>query len=141
MVTTAAVTRTAKARTRLTARPWRGRVMPGIVSPTLPTLTLSMPTFPHGRRAATGDRRANRVCRGPQLVKTGQRRLAGVDEKIIALYAGGMTTREIETYVSDLYGPGSAARPSAASPPACSRTPRRRVGRWRRSTRFCIWTR
>jgi putative transposase len=42
----------------------------------------------------------------PQLVKKGQRRLAGLDEKIIALYAGGMTTREIETYISDLYGPG-----------------------------------
>jgi putative transposase len=42
----------------------------------------------------------------PELVKKGQRRLAGLDEKIIALYAGGMTTREIETYISDLYGPG-----------------------------------
>jgi putative transposase len=42
----------------------------------------------------------------PRLVKKGQRRLAGLDEKIIALYAGGMTTREIETYSSDLYGPG-----------------------------------
>jgi putative transposase len=42
----------------------------------------------------------------PQLVKKGQRRLAGLDEKVIALYAGGMTTREIEAYISDLYGPG-----------------------------------
>lgn len=42
----------------------------------------------------------------PQLVRKGQRRLAGLDEKIIALYAGGMTTREIETYIGDLYGPG-----------------------------------
>ena len=42
----------------------------------------------------------------PQLVKKGQRRLAGLDEKIIALYAGGMTTREIESYISELYGPG-----------------------------------
>ena len=42
----------------------------------------------------------------PQLVKKGQRRLAGLDEKIIALYAGGMTTREIETYIAELYGPG-----------------------------------
>ena len=42
----------------------------------------------------------------PQLVKKGQRRLAGLDEKIIALYAGGMSTREIETYIADLYGPG-----------------------------------
>jgi putative transposase len=42
----------------------------------------------------------------PQLVGKHQRRLAGLDEKIIALYAGGMTTREIETYIGDLYGPG-----------------------------------
>jgi len=42
----------------------------------------------------------------PQLVKKGQRRLAGLDEKIIALYAGGMSTREIETYITELYGPG-----------------------------------
>jgi putative transposase len=42
----------------------------------------------------------------PALVKKKQRRLAGLDEKIIALYAGGMTTREIETYIAELYGPG-----------------------------------
>ncbi|MGP0050911.1 MAG: IS256 family transposase [Solirubrobacteraceae bacterium] len=42
----------------------------------------------------------------PQLVAKHQRRLAGLDEKIIALYAGGMSTREIETYIGDLYGPG-----------------------------------
>ncbi|MCA1698970.1 MAG: IS256 family transposase [Actinobacteria bacterium] len=42
----------------------------------------------------------------PQIVSKGQRRLAGLDEKIIALYAGGMTTREIETYMAELYGPG-----------------------------------
>jgi putative transposase len=42
----------------------------------------------------------------PQLVKKNQRRLAGLDEKIVALYAGGMTTREIETYIGELYGPG-----------------------------------
>lgn len=42
----------------------------------------------------------------PQIVAKKQRRLAGLDEKIVALYAGGMTTREIETYIADLYGPG-----------------------------------
>jgi len=42
----------------------------------------------------------------PELVRKGQRRLTGLDEKIVALYAGGMTTREIETYMSDMYGPG-----------------------------------
>lgn len=42
----------------------------------------------------------------PQLVKKGQRRVPGLDEKIVALYAGGMTTREIERYLGELYGPG-----------------------------------
>jgi transposase-like protein len=42
----------------------------------------------------------------PQLVKKGQRRIPGLDEKIVALYAGGMTTRDIETYIGELYGPG-----------------------------------
>ena len=42
----------------------------------------------------------------PQLVGKHQRRLAGLDEKLVALYAGGMSTREIETYITELYGPG-----------------------------------
>jgi transposase-like protein len=42
----------------------------------------------------------------PELVKKGERRLSGLDEKIVALYAGGLSTREIETYIGDLYGPG-----------------------------------
>ncbi len=46
----------------------------------------------------------------PQIVKKHQRRLAGLDEKIIALYAGGMTTREIETYITELYGPRGQPR-------------------------------
>jgi transposase-like protein len=42
----------------------------------------------------------------PRLVGKGQRRLEGLDEKIVALYAGGMTTREIEAYIVELYGLG-----------------------------------
>ena len=40
----------------------------------------------------------------PQLVKKGQRRLAGFDDKVIALYARGMTTREIQGHLHELYG-------------------------------------
>jgi transposase-like protein len=40
----------------------------------------------------------------PQLVPKHQRRLAGFDEKILALYAKGMTTRDIQQIVQDLYG-------------------------------------
>jgi len=40
----------------------------------------------------------------PQLIAKGQRRLDGFDEKILALYAKGMTTRDIQEIVKDLYG-------------------------------------
>jgi len=40
----------------------------------------------------------------PQLVPKHQRRLAGFDEKILALYAKGMTTRDIQQIVKELYG-------------------------------------
>lgn len=40
----------------------------------------------------------------PQLVGKHQRRLPGFDEKILALYAKGMTTRDIQDIVRQLYG-------------------------------------
>lgn len=40
----------------------------------------------------------------PQLVKKGQTRLDGFDEKILALYARGMTTRDIQAQLQELYG-------------------------------------
>ena len=40
----------------------------------------------------------------PQLVKKHQRRLPGFDDKVIALYAHGMTTRMIAGHLKDLYG-------------------------------------
>jgi putative transposase len=40
----------------------------------------------------------------PQLIAKHQRRLAGFDEKILSLYAKGMTTRDIQVVVKDLYG-------------------------------------
>jgi putative transposase len=39
----------------------------------------------------------------PQLVKKRQRRLPGFDDKVIALYARGMTTREIQGHLEELY--------------------------------------
>jgi putative transposase len=39
----------------------------------------------------------------PQLVKKRQRRLPGFDDKVIALYARGMTTREIQGHLHELY--------------------------------------
>lgn len=40
----------------------------------------------------------------PRLLGKYQRRLAGFDEKILALYAKGLTTRDIQDVVQDLYG-------------------------------------
>jgi putative transposase len=40
----------------------------------------------------------------PKLVAKRQTRLAGLDEKILGLYAGGMTVRDISSHLSELYG-------------------------------------
>lgn len=40
----------------------------------------------------------------PQLIGKHQRRVPGFDEKILALYAKGLTTRDIQEIVRDLYG-------------------------------------
>jgi putative transposase len=40
----------------------------------------------------------------PQLVRKRQTRLAGLDAKILALYAGGMTVRDIAGHLAELYG-------------------------------------
>lgn len=40
----------------------------------------------------------------PRLVAKRQTRLAGLDDKILGLYAGGMTVRDISDHLSELYG-------------------------------------
>jgi putative transposase len=40
----------------------------------------------------------------PQLIAKYQRRFPGFDEKIVSMYARGMTTREIQGHLRDLYG-------------------------------------
>jgi transposase-like protein len=40
----------------------------------------------------------------PQLVPKRQRRLSGFDEKVLALYARGLSTREIQGHLEELYG-------------------------------------
>jgi transposase-like protein len=40
----------------------------------------------------------------PQVIPKHQRRVPGFDEKILALYAKGMTTRDIQEIVEELYG-------------------------------------
>lgn len=40
----------------------------------------------------------------PQLVKKGEKQLNGFDDRIISLYARGMTTRDIQAHFMDAYG-------------------------------------
>jgi putative transposase len=40
----------------------------------------------------------------PELVRKGQRRFEGFDDKILALYSRGLSTRDIERHLADLYG-------------------------------------
>src|SRR5215471_4697605 len=40
----------------------------------------------------------------PQLVHKRQRRLEGFDDKVLALYARGLSTREIQDHLEELYG-------------------------------------
>lgn len=40
----------------------------------------------------------------PQLIRKHQTRLDGFDEKVLALYARGMTTRDIQAHLRELYG-------------------------------------
>jgi hypothetical protein len=40
----------------------------------------------------------------PQIVRKGQTRLEGFNERIIALYARGMTTRDIRAHLREMYG-------------------------------------
>jgi len=40
----------------------------------------------------------------PQIVKKHQRRFEGFDDKIISMYGRGMTTRDIQAHLEDMYG-------------------------------------
>ena len=40
----------------------------------------------------------------PELVKKGQTRIDGMDDKIIGLYAAGLTVRDIRSHLEELYG-------------------------------------
>ncbi len=73
----------------------------------------------------------------PRLVGKRQTRLAGLDDKILGLYAGGMTVRDISEHLERALRRRDRARHrSRGSPTRCSRTSRRGApGRWTRSIR------
>ena len=49
-------------------------------------------------------RRGTATSFEPQIVKKGQRRFVGFDEKILALYSRGLSTRDIEAHLLEIYG-------------------------------------
>ena len=40
----------------------------------------------------------------PQVVRKRQKDISGIDQKIISMYAKGMTTRQISETIEDIYG-------------------------------------
>src|SRR2546426_5136982 len=40
----------------------------------------------------------------PQIIRKGQRRFQGFDDKILALYSRGLSTRDIEAHLAEIYG-------------------------------------
>ena len=71
----------------------------------------------------------------PVIVPKGERRLDGFDDRILSLYARGMTVREIRAHLRELYGvavsPDLIGRVSATICRFCASLHRRR---WRRRT-------
>ena len=60
-------------------------------------------TTEHGRVPIKAPRDRNGSFE-PQIVRKGQRRFQGFDEKILALYARGLSTRDIEAHLREIYG-------------------------------------
>jgi putative transposase len=78
----------------------------------------------------------------PQLVAKRQTRLAGLDQRIIGLYAGGMSVRDIAEHLSELYGTEIRRDTISRRPtPSWRTSPRGGPGRSRASTRSSTSTR
>jgi putative transposase len=84
---------------------------PSVAPPTTPAQRSPNRRNGHSRKTVQGDLgeltlatpRDRDGTFEPQLIGKHQRRLAGFDEKILALYAKGMTTRDIQEIVRELY--------------------------------------
>ncbi len=84
----------------------------GYEKPSRPAITpATPPTAPRPRRCAVSAGRCRSTCPAtgapafePRLVKKGRTRLDGLNEKIVSLYARGMTQREIRGHLEEIYG-------------------------------------
>ena len=79
------------------------------------------------------DRRGNFE---PQLIAKYQRRFPGFDEKIVSMYARGMSVREIQGHLRELYGiEASPQLISTVTDAVLDEVASGNRGRWKRSTR------
>lgn len=51
----------------------------------------------------------------PMIVKKRQKRLTGVDERVISLAAKGLTTGEVQAHLAEVYG-AEVSRSSSSTP-------------------------
>ncbi len=73
----------------------------------------------------------------PKLIQRYQRRFPGFDDKIVSMYARGMTVREIQGHLLELYGlEVSPDLISTVTEPCSRRSPNGRTGR---SKRAILW--
>jgi putative transposase len=78
----------------------------------------------------------------PQIMAKHQRRFTGFDERIVAMYARGMSVRDIQAHLAELYGVEVGNDLISRVTDACSRTcASGRPARSRTSTRSCSSTR
>ena len=66
----------------------------------------------------------------PQIVRERQRRLSGVDEIALSLYAKGLTPGEISAIFAEIYGASVSKRRSVGITDRCWRRCRRGRQRW-----------
>jgi transposase-like protein len=78
----------------------------------------------------------------PQLIGKHERRFTGFDDKIIAMYARGMSVREIQAFLVQMYN--TEVSPdfiSQVTDAVMDEVRSGRAGRWRRCIRWCSSTR
>jgi putative transposase len=79
----------------------------------------------------------------PQIVRKRQRCFEGFDEKILALYSRGLSTRDIEAHLGEIYGVkvGRDLISKVTDAVMDDARARGRAGRWITFTRSCSSTR
>ena len=78
----------------------------------------------------------------PQILKKHQTRWDGFDDKILSMYSRGMTTREIQGHLQEMYGVEvSPTLISEVTDAVMEEVKGWQTGRWSHSTRSSIWTR